>query len=153
MQNMHYVDGKNFDVDQLMDVAEHWYKLLVRDNNWKPSKEANNCIIKLTAEIASIGRGNNSEKYKVDKKKKVEKANKGKGKKEESNTSDTWKSTAPKEGDPHTKTVGKRTFTWCPHHKYWGGGPCGSRVLQGKQKTEHYSLNKDSSSEGGYPST
>jgi hypothetical protein len=121
MQNMHYVDGKNFDVDQLMDVAEHWYKLLVRDNNWKPSKEANNCIVALTAEIASIGRGNNSERYKVDKKKKVEKANKGKGKKEESNTSDNWKSTAPKEGATHTKTVGKRTFTWCPHHKYWGG--------------------------------
>jgi hypothetical protein len=121
MQNINYIEGKDFNVDQLMDAAEHWFKLLVRDNNWKPSKDANNRIIALTAEIASIGRGNHSEKYKGDKKKKFEKTNKGKGKKEETRTSDPWKSTAPKDGDSHTKTVGKRTFTWCPHHKYWGG--------------------------------
>ena len=35
--------------------------------------------------------------------------------------SEPWKSTAPKEGETHTKTVGKRSYTWCPHHKYWGG--------------------------------
>jgi hypothetical protein len=29
--------------------------------------------------------------------------------------------TAPKEGQPHFKAVGKTSFTWCPHHKYWGG--------------------------------
>lgn len=100
-------------------MAVHWYKVLVGDNNWKPSKDANNCIAALTAEIDSIWRGtHNPERNKKDKKKKVEKANNGK--KVESNTSDSWKSTVPKEGEPHTKTVGKRMYTWCPHHKYWG---------------------------------
>ena len=122
LQNMNYIDGKDFEVDQLMDVAEHWFKLLVRDNNWKPSKEAHNRIVALTAEIASIGRGtSNPEKSKNDKKKKSEKNKKGKGKKDESKASEPWKSTAPKEGETHTKTVGKRSYTWCPHHKYWGG--------------------------------
>ena len=70
IQNINYIDGKNVDVDQLMDVAQDWYKLLVRDNNWKPSKDANNCIVSLTAETASIGRGtSNSERKKKDKKK------------------------------------------------------------------------------------
>ena len=73
---MHYIDGKNFEVDQIMDMAEHWYKLLVQDNNWKPSKDAKNGIVALTAEIASIGRGNNSERYKGDKKKTFEKPKK-----------------------------------------------------------------------------
>ena len=152
MQNMHYVDGKNFDVDQLMDVAEHWYKLLVRDNNWKPSREANNRIVALTAEIASIGRGNNSEKYKVDKKKKVEKTNKGKGKKEESTPQTLGNQLLPKREilTPRQLERGPSPGALITNI---GGGPCSSRMLQGKQKTKHYSLNKDSSSEGGYPST
>ena len=112
IQNINYIDGKDFDVDQLMDVAEDRYKLLVRDNNWKLSKDANNCIVSLTAEIASIERGtSNPERKKKDKKKKSEKTNKGKGKKEESKTSDPWKFTVPKKGEPHTKTVGKRLYT------------------------------------------
>jgi hypothetical protein len=81
MQNMNYIDGKNFEVDQLMDVAEHQYKLLVRDNSWKPSKDANNCIVAPTDEIPSIGRGNNSEKYKGDKKKKFKNPTKAKARK------------------------------------------------------------------------
>ena len=45
MQNINYIEGKDFNVDQLMDAAEHWFKLLVRDNNWKPSKDANNASL------------------------------------------------------------------------------------------------------------
>ena len=35
--------------------------------------------------------------------------------------SNSWRFIAPKQGDPHPKTVGKGTFIWCPHHKAWGG--------------------------------
>ena len=65
------------------------------------------------------------------------------GKKEESNTSDPWKSTLPKDGESHTMTVGKRSFTWCPHHKYWGGHMAADCFKVAK----HYPLNKDCSSE------
>lgn len=77
MQNINYIQCKNFGIDQLMDVAQHCYKLLVRDNNWKPSKDANNHIVALIAEIASIGKGNKSERDKSDKKRTSEKPNKG----------------------------------------------------------------------------
>jgi hypothetical protein len=30
-----------------------------------------------------------------------------------------WKAVAPKTGSPGSKTVGKNTYHWCPHHGFW----------------------------------
>ena len=103
-----------------MHVAEHFYNYLLWDNNWKPLKDTNNWMVALTAEIASMGKGNNTKGKKWQEKEEWN-PNRGKGKKDNSVETDSWKSTAPKEREPHTKTDGKRMFTLCPHHKYCGG--------------------------------
>ena len=115
MQHNLYIDGaKDFEVDQLMEVAANKYKMIVEEGSWKSPTASEEQFVALTAEIAALRQTQFVKKG--DRKKKVRSNTKG-----ELNSSNSWRTLAPKEGDPHTKSVGKRAFIWCPHHKAWGG--------------------------------
>ena len=88
--------------------------MIVEEGSWKSPAASEEQFVALTAEIAALQQTQFVKKR--DRKKKVRGNTKG-----ELNSSNSWRSLAPKEGDPHSKSVGKRTFIWCPHHKAWGG--------------------------------
>ena len=82
---------------------------------WKTTEASEDRFVALTAEIAALKQVNESYKSKAE-----ENRVKGEKSKKEEKPSPPWKAIAPKEGALQTRNVGSKTFTWCPHHKYWG---------------------------------
>ena len=116
LQYTFYIDGKaDFEVEELMEVAANQYKMLVESGTWKTTEASEDRFVALTAEIAALKQVNESYKSKAE-----ENRVKGEKSKKEEKPSPPWKAIAPKEGALQTRNVGSKTFTWCPHHKYWG---------------------------------
>jgi hypothetical protein len=112
MQNNFYIDGdKDFEVEELMEVAANKYKELVEDGTWSTSATAEAQFVALTAEIAALKAAATPAKgeAKPKNRKKQKKGNKG----------NAWKKVPPKGNAPTTKKVDKKTYHWCPHHAYW----------------------------------
>ena len=111
LQYTFYLDGKaDFEVEELMEVAANQYKMLVENGSWKTAENVDDQFVALTAEVAELKKLNAQYEGKKS-------GNKTTG---EGSTSSPWKSIAPAEGSPQKKTVGSKSFIWCPHHKYWG---------------------------------
>ena len=55
MQNSFYIDGdKDFEVEELMEVAANKYKELIEDGTWKTTTTAESQFVALTAEITAL---------------------------------------------------------------------------------------------------
>ena len=55
MQHNLYIDGaKDFEVDQLMEVAANKYKMIVEEGSWKSPTASEEQFVALTAEIAGL---------------------------------------------------------------------------------------------------
>ena len=111
LQYTFYFNGKaNIKVEELLEVAANQDEMLMENGSWKAAESTDDQFVALTVEVAALKKLNATYKSKTA-------GNKSTG---EGNTSVPWKSVAPTKGPPQKKTVGSKTFIWCPHHKYWG---------------------------------
>ena len=131
-QFLRYIEQKESDYEEgileltptkLMLLAENKFKTLKEKSQWQAPSEEEEKIVALEAEVKAL---RNQTKPKRDNKggnKGNNDYNKGKPKsKVKSKGGDKefgWKSKAPKEGEPKTKTVGDTKWHFCEKHKRW----------------------------------
>ena len=134
MQNSFYTDGnKDFEVEELMEVASNKYKELIEDGTWKINSTSESQFVALTAEIAALKAavaGNKKSKGDSNQRKKKKEDKKG--------NKNAWRTIPPKENSPTTKKVDKKSYVWCPYHQYWGfhqAADCFKKKDSGQRKT------------------
>ena len=131
-QFLRYIEQKESDYEEgileltptkLMLLAENKFKTLKEKSQWQAPSEEEEKIVALEAEVKAL---RNQTKPKRDNKggnKGYNDYNKGKPKSNvKSKGGDKefgWKSKAPKEGEPRTKTVGDTKWHFCEKHKRW----------------------------------
>ena len=131
-QFLRYIEQKESDYEEgtleltptkLMLMAENKFKTLKEKSQWQAPSEEEEKIVALEAEVKAL---RNQTKPKRDNKggnKGYNDYNKGKPKSNvKSKGGDKefgWKSKAPKEGEPRTKTVGDTKWHFCEKHKRW----------------------------------
>jgi len=113
-----YEDGKWNDLtpDQLMDMADSRYKTMVEKKKWKAPSTTQNDMVILRAEVRA--------EVEAALQPAIERANGNPKIPRNARTSTNrytgvhkWKTIAPKAGESHEKTVGKREYVYCPNHK------------------------------------
>ena len=131
-QFLRYIEQKESDYEEgtleltptkLMLMAENKFKTLKEKSQWQAPSEEEEKIVALEAEVKAL---RNQTKPKRDNKggnKGYNDYNKGKPKSnvksKGGNKEFGWKSKAPKEGEPRTKTVGDTKWHFCEKHKRW----------------------------------
>ena len=132
-QFLRYIEQKESDYEEgileltptkLMLLAENKFKTLKEKSQWQAPSEEEEKIVALEAEVKAL---RNQTKPRRDNKEGGNKGynnhSKGKAKsKVKPKSGDKefgWKSKAPKEGEPKTKTVGDTKWHFCEKHKRW----------------------------------
>ena len=125
MKNATYIDilkkaaGKFNNMKQ--DPTHQWGTLSEADQKVIALEALLDKNLKLTKELQSKlkkggkdGQTNEGGGTQPTKKNKKNTSNRSRQKEDEA-----WKKIAPKDGDPKTKQVGKKTWNWCMHHQAW----------------------------------
>ncbi|CAB9523406.1 unknown protein [Seminavis robusta] len=135
-----YEDGTiNMTPERLMSLVLEKYKILVSKKAWMKKTEEEMEIMVLKAEISQLRKKPSASGSAQPKKATTPRQGKDDDKY-------AWKQVAPKDGEPHDKTVNGKEYIYCPHHETtkW--------VLKVNNKgIEHrtgYSKLKDSSTSG-----
>jgi hypothetical protein len=109
--------------DYLMGKAEVKSKVLEREGNYNMPTKEDEKIIALSAEFDKV-KSQNAElsRQLASGKNPLNKAggDDAPARKPRTNTGKwAWKDVEPPTGSPHTKTVEKKTYNWCPKHNAW----------------------------------
>jgi hypothetical protein len=100
--------------NQLMELAESYYKDSVATGEWMRLTDDEQKIIALETQIQDLKQKKNPKQDKT----KGGKKNKGRNREKEERKW-AWKKKPPKQGDKHTKTFQDKTYHWCSKHKQW----------------------------------
>jgi hypothetical protein len=107
-------DGVVYTPESLMSMTEKYYEILKLKGTWTATTPRDEQVLALTAEITALREGRKP------KKDKDHNTLKSKMLPSERFTGEqAWKAVAPKNGEAHSKPVGKLIFRWCPHHGFW----------------------------------
>ena len=113
-----YDEGKDFEPQKLMKLAENKFKMLVEDGKWMAPDGQDERIIALEAQLKQFKKQKTQGVPKGDSKnfKKNVKDNKGKSKERPA-----WMTVPPKAGESGKKMVDGDTkpWYWCPKHEAW----------------------------------
>lgn len=119
-------EGGNFDLQNFMANAQSKYQNYVKDKLWKSPKtikevEKESELVALNAklerlEILLAAKDGNS------------RTNTDKG--------SSWRTSPPKEGEEHEKTVKGRKFFWCKYHKFWTPSHTSEQCKKGQKEKE-----------------
>jgi hypothetical protein len=102
----------DFTHETLMAVAEKHYDFMKLEGAWNSVSPHEQHVLALTTKIAELEKNRKPPRDRGDRNKQQTPSERFKGEQ-------AWKAIAPKNGEPHAKTVGKLTFHWCPHHGFW----------------------------------
>ena len=112
-----YDEGEDIDVDMLMLQAGNKYKTMIQQGTWAAPSAEEEKIIALESKIQQLQKSSSS------KGKKKGNQQKGKAKKEATNSRGRKPDWMMKEPAPHemnkSKKVNKREYWWCKTHKSW----------------------------------
>ena len=127
-----YNNGKALEYEWLLNTLVSKYKQLVSEGNWKIKDDEPNMVAmiqKLESKNQELTKALNnlaektSQAFTAQNSQSNGSRNQGKGGKSRDtwgNSSKSWKSIAPKEGEPTTKTNSAgRVFEWYPWYKLW----------------------------------
>jgi hypothetical protein len=105
-----YNEGTDISENELMDLAESKYKIMLENGDWKTQTNDQRKIVALTQQVKTL----QDYQKQTPKEKKIKSEGGGDGAPSKGKT--PWYFIAPKEGDPNTKVTNGKTYHWCLNH-------------------------------------
>ena len=130
-----YYDGKPFDLDNFMTSCKNKYTNYVADGLWRSSKKTKYELEK-DSEIVALN-------SKIDKLEQLLYAQSNDKSKSQNSDKPSWKTTAPKSGEPWTIEKNGKTWNWCKYHKYWTTGHKSDNCRKGESERAATSGNQN----------
>lgn len=119
----HFDNTNRLTTSQFMTFAKDKYKEMITDNTWMKSKDVQEQLVALTAQMEMMEKKNQQLHLKLKKKidaaqtTRTTKVAKSINKKQQDKWA--WKDKPPRKGDKTQKQFDGKQYHWCPIHKKW----------------------------------